>query len=206
MKTTRLIVVLTIAIGLGLAFCNYLTTRRAERFVAAVRQLDVGSNESAGVLGIAERFRTNVTNSSTVCDPDSCSVEFAFQNPLLKLLRIQTLSRLDAGLRVENHRVGYVYLAFGTGGGAKPSSVVNVMEFSDSVPGGYRLDVLPRGQNNVPRIFVRFDKSASDSEKESSFDLNLSCLNRPFKCRDAYDLAPSLPQRPEARSLLPNAS
>src|SRR6185312_4007897 len=86
-----------------------------------------------------------------------------------------------------------------------PSSVVNVMEFADSVPGGFRLDILPRNHDGVSRIFVRFDKYASDSERQSSLDLNLSCLNRPFRCRDAYDLAPSLPKRPEARSLLPNS-
>lgn len=203
---SRILLVLAVVAVLSFALCSYLTTRGAEQFMAAVRQLEVGTSDTAHILAIAQRFRSNVTTKSAVCDVENCSVKFAFQNPLLKLLRLPTLSRLDAMLRIDNHAVGYVYIAFGMGGGAKPVSVVNVMEFADSVPGGVRLDILPRANHGVPRIFVRLDKHASDSEKQSSFDLNLSCLNQPFKCRDAYDLAPSLPQRPEARSLLPNTS
>lgn len=187
----------------GTAICGYMTELRAERFTKEVWKLNVGSDQTAEILKIADQFHSNVTGKSAVCNSESCSLEFGFENPLLKLLRDEKRSRLDVGLRIEDHKIGYVYIAFGIGGGATPSSVVNVIEFADSVPGGFRLDVLPRTSHGVPRIFVRFDKRASEAEKQSIFDLNLSCLNRPFKCRDAYDLAPSLPQRPEARSLLP---
>jgi len=120
MKITRLIVGLVGAAALVLVLCSYLTKKRAGQFIVEIRHLDVGSNDSEAVLAIVQNFRSSLTNESGRCDLNTCSVEFSFQNPLLKLLKVERRSRLDAVLRVENHRVGYVYITFGTGGGAKP--------------------------------------------------------------------------------------
>jgi hypothetical protein len=193
-----------LAFAIGVAFCAYATTLRAERFMRAIWKLAVGSTQTSAILAIADQFRSNLTDKSAVCDAENCSMEFSFENPLLKVLRCDKRSRLDAALKIKDHRIGYVYTVFGVGGGPIPSSVVNVIEFADAVPGGFRLDVLPRGKGGLPQIFVRFDQRASDSQKESIFDLKLSCLNRPFRCRTAYDLAPSLSKRPEARNLMPS--
>src|SRR5437763_587468 len=135
-----------LAFAIGVAFCAYATTLRAESFMRAVWRLDVGSIQTSAILAIANQFRSNLTDRSAVCDAENCSVEFSFENPLLKLLRCDKRSRLDAALKIQDHRIGYVYTVFAIGGGPIPSSVVNVIEFADGVPGGFKLDVEPRGK------------------------------------------------------------
>lgn len=206
MRRSKLVLFVLAFLGIAViavfAICNHLTAKRATEFVNAIRKLDIGSNEGSQILRIAEEFRAQITSKSPGCDATNCLVEFTLQNPVLKLLQVPTRSRLNAGLRVENHKIGYLALFFTIGGGDKPSSSVSVLEFAYSGSQGFSLEVLPKRDAGVPKIFVRFDKRASDAEKDSIFSLNLSCLNRPLHCRDAFDLAPLLARNPAARNLL----
>ena len=160
--------------------CGHQTRQRAHGFVVAVRQFKVGSYRTDAVLELASRFQSNVTKSSATCNSDNCSIEFAFEHPLLRLLRFPAPPRLDAGLRIKNHKIGYIALFFVVGGGTT-ALPVSIFEFDDSQGQlFFHLDVQPRHKDTVPAVFVRFNNLAPQAHQQTIVDLNLSCLNRTF--------------------------
>lgn len=170
----------------------HLERSHAERFLAALNEVRVGTTNKSALLEATAAFRGHRREHS---DSGAQQIEFLFNNAGLYWLRLAPYTEFRAYVTMKDSIVVEKYAVEAVpsiGCNASVDETVRGFGFVDGVAPAEHPNhmILGGGQAPSKRIIVRDDSTYGDAERRQDWDFNLACLARFGGCGDSRLLLP----------------
>jgi hypothetical protein len=184
MRKGRYRVPLTVAIAIALLFAAALielavVRAKAERFVAAIRDLRLGASAN-DVRRITAEYNGF---SDDGCTDRACRYGFRIEARLAAHLGLVPRSILVGGLLVEESHLTYKIVSF-----QSETGVIATLQEAN-VYQGLEIGGKESGARLISKI-VRIGATATPSERAAAYDFTLTCVSRFGGCTNANDILP----------------
>jgi len=188
--------------------------RQAERFLAEVIQLQVGTSTVSQVTPLATKYHGDVVPRDATPDfsppsimrsvlslfrvsggsasgivGTSCRVDFRFDNRWQHWLCFSPLTRFGATLLIRDSVVDHLSLGLQTILSGPSDCVVLIREYHK----GQRDSGFP-SRADPAVVIVSLSPEATPAQRAAAYSISLGCLTKLRGCRDTSEMAPAVPR------------